>query len=86
MKCSIVIRSYNEEKHIGRLLDGIVQQNIQDPEIILVDSGSTDATTTIAASYPVTILHIQPNEFTFGCSQNRGIAQEKSGIRHITVL
>lgn len=40
----------------------------------------------IAASYPVTILHIQPNEFTFGCSQNRGIAQEKSGIRHITVL
>ncbi|GAH47413.1 unnamed protein product, partial [marine sediment metagenome] len=50
MKCSIVIRSYNEEKHIGRLLDGIVQQNIQDPEIILIDSGSTDATTIIAAS------------------------------------
>lgn len=77
MKCSIVIRSYNEEKHIGRLLDGIVQQNIQDPEIILVDSGSTDATTIIAASYPVTILHIQPNEFTFGRSLNSGIAQAK---------
>jgi len=77
MKCSIVIRSYNEEKHIGRLLDGIVQQNIQDLEIILVDSGSTDATTIIAASYPVIILHIQPNEFTFGRSLNRGITQAK---------
>ena len=77
MKCSIVIRSYNEEKHIGRLLDGIVQQNIQDLEIILVDSGSTDATTIIAASYPVIILHIQPKEFTFGRSLNRGIAQAK---------
>jgi len=31
----------------------------------------------IAASYPVTILHIQPNEFTFGRSLNRGIAQAK---------
>ncbi|QXE23130.1 hypothetical protein B6N60_01819 [Richelia sinica FACHB-800] len=41
---SIIIRCYNEEEHIGRLLSGIIQQTIKDVEIIVVDSGSTDAT------------------------------------------
>jgi glycosyltransferase involved in cell wall biosynthesis len=77
MLCSIVIRAFNEEKHIGRLLDGIVQQNIQDFEIILVDSGSTDATVIIASRYPVKIFHLTPEEFTFGRSLNLGIAQAK---------
>ena len=31
-RCSIVIRAYNEEKHIGRLLSGIMQQTEQDRE------------------------------------------------------
>ena len=77
MLCSIVIRAFNEEKHIGRLLAGIMQQNIQDHEIILVDSGSTDATVVIASRYPVKILHLDPEEFTFGRSLNLGIAQAK---------
>ena len=48
MNCSIVIRAYNEEKHIGRLLEGIRQQTLKDVEIILVNSGSTDQTVSIA--------------------------------------
>jgi rhamnosyltransferase len=71
--CSIVIRAYNEEKHIGRLLTGIMQQTVQDFEIILVDSGSTDATASIASRFPVQIVHILPEEFTFGRSLNEGI-------------
>jgi len=50
--CSVIIRSYNEEKHLGRLLEGIAQQTVKDVEIILVDSGSTDGTLTVAARYP----------------------------------
>lgn len=73
--CSLVIRAYNEEKHIGRLLSGILEQSIRDVQIILVDSGSKDATLSIAARYPVEIVHIQPQEFTFGRSLNLGIAQ-----------
>jgi rhamnosyltransferase len=73
--CSIVIRAYNEEKHIGRLLTGIMQQSLNDIEILLVDSGSKDATTSIAARYPVKIVHIHPEEFTFGRSLNVGISQ-----------
>jgi glycosyltransferase involved in cell wall biosynthesis len=78
VRCSIVIRAFNEEKHIGRLLAGIMEQSVRDPEIILVDSGSTDATLAIASRYPVEIVHIQPEEFTFGRSLNRGI-QSSSG-------
>lgn len=76
--CSIVIRAYNEAQHIGRLLDGIQQQTIRNTQVILVDSGSTDGTLEIARNYPIEILHIQPEEFSFGRSLNIGISNARS--------
>jgi rhamnosyltransferase len=70
--CSVVIRCYNEEQHIGRLLDGIQQQTIAPVEIIVVDSGSTDRTVEIARQYPVKLVSIRPEEFSFGRSLNLG--------------
>lgn len=69
---SVVIRSYNEEQYIGRLLSGILQQDVADVEIILVDSGSTDSTVAIASHFPVTIVTIRPEDFSFGSSLNIG--------------
>src|SRR5205823_1365971 len=71
-RISIIIRCYNEEEHIGRLLSGIIQQTQQDFEIIVVDSGSTDATLSIASRYPVKVVHIAPQDFSFGRSLNMG--------------
>jgi rhamnosyltransferase len=73
MNCSIVIRAYNEARYLPRLLEGIASQTIQDAEVILVDSGSTDETVSIAESFGARILHIRPEEFTFGRSLNFGI-------------
>jgi glycosyltransferase involved in cell wall biosynthesis len=73
MNCSIVIRAYNEEQHIGRLLEGIRHQTLEDVEVILVDSGSTDATAAIAESYGARIVPIPSSEFTFGRSLNFGV-------------
>ena len=73
MNCSIVIRAYNEEKHISRLLEGIQHQTANDVEVILVDSGSSDSTVSIAESFGAKIVHIPPQEFTFGRSLNLGI-------------
>ena len=70
--CSIVIRCYNEEKHIGKLLHGITQQTVDSKEIIIVDSGSTDATVSIASRFPVKIVSIEPESFSFGRSLNCG--------------
>ena len=69
---SVVIRCYNEEKHIGRLLHGISQQTIKDIEIIIVDSGSTDGTLAIASRFPLKIVTIKPEDFSFGRSLNLG--------------
>jgi glycosyltransferase involved in cell wall biosynthesis len=70
--CSIVIRCYNEEQHIGRLLSGIMQQTVKDVEVILVDSGSTDATLSIASQFPINVVHIFPEDFSFGRALNKG--------------
>lgn len=73
-RVSVVIRCCNEEQHIGRLLSGIMQQSIKDVEIIVVDSGSTDATLPIVSRYPVKIVSIRPEDFSFGRSLNLGCA------------
>lgn len=72
--CSLIIRAYNESRHLPRLLEGVKQQTAQDVELILVDSGSTDGTVAIAESYGAKIVHITPADFTFGRSLNLGIA------------
>lgn len=77
-RCTIVIRCYNEEQHIGRLLSGIMEQTIKNIEIIIVDSGSTDATLSIASRYPARIVYIDPEDFSFGRALNVG-CQEATG-------
>lgn len=73
MNCSIVIRAYNEAAHLPRLLHGVRSQTVRDVEVILVDSGSTDDTVTIAEAEGVRVVHIPPAEFTFGRSLNLGL-------------
>lgn len=73
MKVSIIIRCFNEEKHIGKLLAGIKQQKSDhEIEVILVDSGSTDKTVAIAKSYEANIINLKPEEFSFGYALNLG--------------
>jgi len=83
MNCSVVIRAYNEENHIRRLLEGIRQQTIKGVEIILVDSGSTDGTVSVAESFGVHIVRIPSEEFTFGRSLNFGV---RASTREFVVI
>lgn len=69
---SVVIRCLNEERHIGRLLSGLMRQSLQPSQIVLVDSGSTDTTLEIASRFPVEIHTIEPERFSFGRSLNIG--------------
>lgn len=78
MNCTIIIRAYNEEKHLGRLLEGIRHQTLKDVEVILVDSGSTDSTVEIAESYGAHVVRISSEEFTFGRSLNCGLREASS--------
>ena len=74
MLASIVIRTYNESKHLGELLSAISNQELNDEsiEIVIVDSGSTDSTLEIAKNFETKIVHIRKEDFTFGRSLNIG--------------
>lgn len=77
---SVVVRCYNEEKHLGRLLKGLLEQTHDDLEIIVVDSGSTDSSQSIALHYGTRLIHIPKEEFSFGRSLNYGCEAAKGEI------
>jgi glycosyltransferase involved in cell wall biosynthesis len=77
---SLVVRCFNEEAHIGRLLTGVMRQRRRPDQIVIVDSGSTDATLAIASAFPVEIISIAPEEFSFGRALNRGIAATNTDV------
>jgi len=80
VKLSVVVRSYNEERHIGRLLLGISQQTLPPHEVIVVDSGSTDSTVAIARDMGARIVPIDKRDFTFGRALNVGCAAATGDI------
>lgn len=52
---SIVIPTYNEEKHLPRLLKSLKEQTVQPSEIIVSDAYSRDKTATIVKKYGYTL-------------------------------
>lgn len=71
--CSVVIRTLNEGRYLGQLLDSIAaQQGCGTVEVIVVDSGSTDHTIEIARKAGSKIVPISREEFSFGRSLNLG--------------
>lgn len=69
---SVVIRTFNEEKHLGNLLRALQTQKYTNYEVIVVDSGSTDGTVRIAEEFKARVIRIESRDFTFGYSLNVG--------------
>jgi glycosyltransferase involved in cell wall biosynthesis len=80
MKCSIVVRAYNEAEHLGSLFEGISRQTVREVEIIVVDSGSADASVEIALENGARVVRIPSQEFSFGRSLNLGIQAAESEL------
>ena len=70
---SVVIRTRNEEKWLGRCLQALHYQGISDLEIIVVDSGSTDQTIPVAKHHDCRLVELKENHFTYGRALNLGI-------------
>ncbi|HEX5165045.1 MAG TPA: glycosyltransferase family A protein [Thermomicrobiales bacterium] len=77
---SLVIRCFNEEAHLGRLLRGVARQTRRPDQIVIVDSGSTDSTLEIAAAFDTEIHHVDPARFSFGRSLNIGCRASKGDL------
>lgn len=74
---SFVIRTKNEEKFIGKVLQSLQKQTFKNFEIIIVDSGSTDKTLEIIKKFPVRLIEIKPEEYNPSYSLNLGITKAK---------
>lgn len=72
-KISVVIRTYNEQKHLGEVLESLKNQTYKNYEIIIVDSESTDSTLEIAGKYKAKIVHIKKKDFNYSYASNVGI-------------
>lgn len=74
--CSIIIRTFNESRHLPDLLSAISVQDhpAERREVVVVDSGSTDGTVEIAREHGCRIHRISKERFSFGRSLNEGCA------------
>jgi rhamnosyltransferase len=72
METGIIIRTKNEQKWLGVVLNKLKEQSYQDFEIIIIDSGSTDNTLDIAKKYTKHILQIKQEEFSYPYALNIG--------------
>ena len=70
---SIIIRTKNEERWIGKCLQSIGKQSEKDVEIVLVDSGSTDLTLEKARQAWPDIRIVSIENFLPGFAINEGI-------------
>jgi 2-desacetyl-2-hydroxyethyl bacteriochlorophyllide A dehydrogenase len=81
---SIIIRTFNEQKHLTTLFDAIECQTGDSVETIVVDSGSFDQTCEIALERADKLIRISSHDFTFGYSLNVGINAAKG--RYIVAI
>jgi glycosyltransferase involved in cell wall biosynthesis len=82
MRISVVIRTLNEGRYLDDLLVMIGRQGVagHGVEVVVIDSGSTDATVAIAERHGCRLTTIRKEEFSFGRSLNRGCAVSSGDI------
>ena len=79
-KISVVIRTYNEQKHIGEVLESLKKQSYKNYEIIIVYSESNDMTLEIAKKYDVNIVPILKEDFNYSYASNVGVSNATGDI------
>ena len=77
---SIIVPVYNSQKHLQRCVDSILSQDFKDFELLLIDDGSTDASSVICDDYAsvnsnVRVVH-QTNAGA-SAARNKGIKESQ---------
>jgi len=74
--CSIVIPTYNRRRLVARAIESALSQEWPEAEIVVIDDGSTDGTSSlIADSYPQVRYLCQDVNRGCGAARNRGLRE-----------
>ena len=76
-KVSVIVPVYNVEKYIGKCIESILAQTLEDIEIICIDDGSTDRSGSILDTYASKDARVRVAHRTnagYGAAMNAGIA------------
>jgi len=79
-KISVVVRTRNEGRWLGRVLTALSLQDWRDVEVVVVDNESTDDTIEVAHRFTCKVVEIGRDEFTYGRAINRGIAAAQGDL------
>lgn len=83
---SVIVPVRNGDIWLDKLLSKLLQQTLIDQtEIIIIDSGSTDNSLEIIKRYPVRLIQIPSHEFNHGGTRNLGVQQAKGKYIVMTV-
>jgi glycosyltransferase involved in cell wall biosynthesis len=56
---TVIIPTFNREKYLPEAIDSLLRQTVVPDQILIVDDGSTDNTSTVAASYPAPVEYFR---------------------------
>jgi glycosyltransferase involved in cell wall biosynthesis len=77
----VVIRTLNESEFIGRCLETLQRQRgAFELDLLVVDSGSTDATLEIVRSHGARIVNLPAHDFDYSKALNVGIAEVRGEL------
>lgn len=79
-KISVIIRTYNEQKHLAEVLEMLKNQTYRNFEVIIIDSESTDKTLEIAQMYDTKVIKILKKDFDYSYSSNLGVKNSTGDI------
>ena len=78
-KVSVIVPFYNVEQYIGKCLESLANQTLEDIEIILVNDGSQDSSKEIAMQY----TEKYPNKIVYLEKPNGGLSDARNyGMKH----
>lgn len=75
MKIAVIIPAYNEEQSIGKVIDDIPKDLVN--EIVVVNNKSTDATAGVAAAHGATVLFEKYQGYGAACLKGIAYLKEK---------
>lgn len=70
---SVVVLTFNSAKYVERCLMSLVRQTFEDFEVLIVDAGSSDNTTAIAATFDARFKWLELPKSDMGAARNHGM-------------